>query len=131
MKKLTEKRRGAVAPLVAVSMTVLLSFVAIAIDGGLLFDRHQQSQAAADAAAFAAAEYLFANYPLDQGTDPQGKAKQRAIDNAKANGFTDVTVNIPPQSGPFAGLTGYAEVIVRANQRRFFSSIFGSQDIAY
>jgi hypothetical protein len=35
-------------------------------------------------------------------------------------------VNIPPQSGNFAGKPGYAEVIVQFNQKRYFSSIFGA-----
>jgi hypothetical protein len=38
-------------------------------------------------------------------------------------------VNIPPTSGSFAGKAGYAEVIIQFNQKRGFSSIFGSGDL--
>jgi hypothetical protein len=40
-----------------------------------------------------------------------------------------VTVNIPPQSGPFTGKAGYAEVIINYSQSRNFSTIFGGSDV--
>jgi hypothetical protein len=58
-------------------------------------------------------------------------AYKSAQATAKDNGFADgvngvtVTVNIPPQSGPYQGLAGYAEAIVRMQQQRFFSNLFG------
>jgi hypothetical protein len=61
-----------------------------------------------------------------------GAAKQSALTTAAANGYNNdgvnstVTVNIPPKSGPFAGKTGYAEVIISYNQARFLSTIWGS-----
>src|SRR5205807_1089030 len=107
-------------------MTVIMSFVALAIDGGLLMDMQMRVQAAADAAALAAAEDLFLNYQTNLGLDPKGTAKAAAIANAKANGFTNVTVNIPPLSGPFILQPAYAEVYVHYDQTRYFSTIFGS-----
>jgi hypothetical protein len=129
MKKIHRNRKGIVVPLVAVCLTIILSFVAIAIDGGLLMDRYQAVQAAADAAALAAANDLYYNYQANQGLDPSGTAKDAAVASATANGFPNATVNIPPQSGPYAGLAGYAEVIINYNQRRYFSNIFGHADI--
>jgi Flp pilus assembly protein TadG len=105
-----------VAVLVAVCLTVLLSFVAIAVDGGMLLDSRRRVQAAADAAAMAAVEDLYLNWRTNQGLDPDGTAAAKAMDNAAANGFTNVVVNIPPQSGYFTGKAGYAEVIVTYNQ---------------
>lgn len=131
-------RRGAIIVLVAVSLLVVLAFVAIAIDGGGLLDKRRQAQATADAAAFAAAEDLFRNYPANKGLDPSGTARERALAIAAANGFagdgtiSTVTVHISPEAytgGPRKGQPlprGYAEVSVQYNQPRYFSVIFGS-----
>lgn len=131
----SKKRRGMIAVVVAVSLVVVFSVAAIALDGGLLLHNHRMVQSAADAAALAAANDLFANYNANQGADPSGTAKASALSTAKANGFNNdgetntVTVNIPPRSGNFKGKAGYAEVIIQFNQKRGFSSIFGSGDL--
>jgi hypothetical protein len=125
-------RRGVVAPLVALCLIALISFVAIALDGGLLLDQRRSCQAAADAAALAAVEDLYYNWQANSGSDTGGTAKAAALANAAANGYNNdgvssiVTVNIPPTSGNFAGLAGYAEVIIEYDQPRGFSGIFAS-----
>ncbi|MCI0358783.1 MAG: pilus assembly protein TadG-related protein [Planctomycetaceae bacterium] len=131
-------RRGAVVILVAVSLAAVLAFVAIAIDGGGLLEKRRQGQATADAAAIAAAEDLFRNYPANKGIDTYGTAEERARDIAAANGFsgngTDsvVTVRTSPEfytGGPNVGTAlppGYAEVSLQFNQPRYFSALFGS-----
>jgi hypothetical protein len=135
MRLKTEKRRGAVAVLVALCLTAVMGIVAIALDGGMLLDNHRSVQSAADAAALAAADDLFSNYVSNQGLDPSGTAAASALSTAAANGYNNdrttstVTVNIPPQSGSFAGLPGYAEVIITYNQPRYFSGIFGSGNL--
>ena len=125
------RRRGNVAVVVAVSLVMLLSFVALAIDGGLCLDKRRQVQSASDAAAMAAAGDLYYNYPVELGADPNFTAKNAALATARANGFDhgvncNVTVNIPPKSGPFTNVRGYAEVYIDVEQPRFFSRIFGS-----
>ena len=132
MQYKTEKRRGTIAVLVAVSLIALMSIVAIALDGGLLLDDHRSVQSAADAAALAAADDLFTNFHINNGLDPSGTAKASALATAAANGYNNdgvtsiVTVNIPPTSGYFVGRAGYAEVIIQFNQKREFSGIFGT-----
>jgi hypothetical protein len=86
-------------------------------------------QSAADAAALAAAEDLFLNWNTNAGLDPSGTAQAAAQASAAANGFPNPTVNIPPLSGPFTGLPGYAEVIITYSQQRYFSRVFGSAPI--
>src|SRR5688500_13776884 len=107
-----KSRRGAVVVLVAVCLAVILAFVAIALDGGGLLERRRQAQATADAAALAAAEDLFRNYPKNKGLDPSGTAAARAYAIAAANGFSGdgtqstVTVRLSPQTylgGPNEG----------------------------
>jgi hypothetical protein len=128
-------RGGIVAPLVAVCLVVLLSVVALALDGGLLFDERRHAQAGADAAALAAADDLYLNYQTYNGLDTKGTAQAAALANARANGYSNngttsiVTVNIPPTSGNFANQSGYVEVIIQFNQKRGFSAILGNGDI--
>src|SRR5205823_5107694 len=118
------------AILVALCLIVLLAVAALAVDGGMLLDNRRRVQAAADAAALAAAADLFKNYPAYNGLDLTGTASAAGQTNAAANGCTDVTVNIPPASGIFAGKAGYAEVVISFYQPRYFSSIFGSEPVA-
>src|SRR6478736_4099781 len=100
-------RRGAIVVLIAFCLTVILAFVAIAIDGGGLLDDRRQVQATADAAALAAAENLFLNYPKNKGLDTGNNAANAAYAIAAANGFlndgkqSNITVRTSPQ--PYLG----------------------------
>lgn len=132
----TTRRRGAVAILVAVAMTALLSIVALSLDGGTLLAERRHAQATADAAAMSAASELFQNYWTDSGADNEDHtAKASALATALANGYEEdgenstVEVNIPPKYGHYEGVDGYAEVIVEYRQRRSFSNIFASGPI--
>ncbi len=134
-------RRGAIVVMVAFCLTVLLVCAAISLDGGGLLEQRRRAQATADAAAMAAAESVFRNYPTDHGQDPNDAANDRGHEIAYANGFTDdgtntiVTVHVSPEKymgGPHKGETlppGYAEVVVQRKQKRYFSAIIGSGSI--
>jgi hypothetical protein len=127
--------------LISVTLVASLGVVAIALDGGLLLDNRRSVQAAADAAALAAAEDLYANWSKNKGLDASGTAQASALSTAAANGYANdqstsvVTVTFSPgtyQAGPNAGKVipaGYVEVIIQLNQKRNFSSIFGSGDL--
>jgi hypothetical protein len=114
---------------------VLAGVVAIALDGGRLLEERRRTQTAADAAALAAAADLYANYPANQGADPAGTAQAAALRLAAANGYANdgtasvVTVNIPPQSGAFAGRSDFVEVVVQSNLHRTFSAVFTGGDL--
>lgn len=140
-------RRGAVAVLVAVCLTVLLSVVAFGLDGGVLLDEKRHAQATADAAALAAATDLYRNYPAQNGVEGgSGPAHTAAMNIAHDNGYINdgtrsvVSVRIAPESPltslqqPLTKVTGelndgYVEVNVTYNVRRAFSSLMGSGDI--
>jgi hypothetical protein len=127
-------RRGTVAIIVAVCLTVLLTAVAFSIDGGIILEDRRQLQAACDAAALAGSSDLYANYPVNQGLDPQNTARDSAKSVASLNGFTDkvnadVDVRIPPTTGKFTGKAGYIEVVITYNQPRYFSRVLGSDTI--
>src|SRR6185437_755387 len=129
------RRRGVIAVFVAVCLIAITGMVAIAIDGGMLYLELRTARMTADAAAMAAACDLYQNYPTYQGVDTPGTGAAAALSAASANGYTNdgvnsiVTVNIPPQSGIYAGKAGYAEVIVTKNVSRAFSRIWADTPI--
>ncbi|HZV05302.1 MAG TPA: pilus assembly protein TadG-related protein [Gemmataceae bacterium] len=134
-------RNSSVMPLTLLSLSLLVSMVALVVDGGTLIEDRRHVQAAADTAALAAAADLFTNYNTNHGTDPSGTAKASALSTAAANGFnhdgvqSTVTVSVSPsayQSGPNAGKklpAGYVEVNLQYNADRLFSGMFGSGTI--
>lgn len=124
-------RRGAMLLMVAISLVLLLGVAALSVDGGRMFQERRNAQAAADAAAEAAGLELYSKYPQNHGVDLDGAARAVALSVAAANGYgadphSTVTVNIPPKSGAFAGLYGYAEVLIGSTLQRSFSGVFGS-----
>src|SRR5262245_24427340 len=115
-QNLRQRRRGNVLPLVAMTLVLMMTITAISLDGGSMFAEHRRARSVADAAALAAAADIYHHFFFDNGTDSGGTARASAFATAAANGYpnsgaTRVTVNIPPQSGPYTGKTGYAEVI--------------------
>ena len=134
----SNRRRGAVAALVAICMVPLIGVMAIAIDGGLMLAARRRAQTVADAAAYSAACQLSTNSTTDPtGLDINGKARAVAVANTKANGFNNdgatnkVEINIPPKinlpkSSPYEGLPGYVEVIITTIQPRYFGAVLGS-----
>src|SRR5262245_15582221 len=109
-------RRGAIAVYVGLTLTVLLSVIALEVDGGIMLSDRRLVQSSADAAAMAAAGDLY-----------NGKTKDEAVATgfsvAAANGFNNdgigntVVINIPPTAGTFKGVSGYVEAIVTYNQQ--------------
>ena len=132
LSKQARERRGAVVPLVALSLVAIVGVVAVVIDGGLLRDNRRRVQASADGAALAAAYDLYQHFQQYAGVDTGGSARTSAFTTASANGYTNdttnsvVTVNIPPTSGNFIGMPGYAEVIIEYKQKRGFTGMWGS-----
>lgn len=131
------RRRGLIAVYLAVALLPVLGVLALVVDIGIVRDRRTHVQAAADAAALSAAVKLYNNaIAVSRGTaDPGGAARAAAMASLAANGYSadnsNIVINIPPQASQsgFNSEFGYAEVILKYQQRRYFSAIFGSQDI--
>src|SRR5262245_6852257 len=132
------RRRGVVAVLVALCLVILLGIAALALDGGLMYDRRREATTVAEAAAEAAAYHMFSaiNEASESGKPVSTAALEHAAVEfgrqiAAENGFPNdgvrstVIVQTPPTSGQFAGQRGYVEAIVRFHHSRTFSSIFG------
>ncbi|MGD8632259.1 MAG: pilus assembly protein TadG-related protein [Anaerolineales bacterium] len=119
----------------AMLMIGLLSFSAMAIDGGVIYHEHRRSQNAADAAAMAAAYAKIKGQPL-------GTA---ALANATTNDYItsaqhcvpagpdcvlgvgpDLTIQVtnPPRTGVYAGNTEYIHVIIKNMVETNFLHLF-------
>jgi hypothetical protein len=126
-----KRRHGTIVVMLTVFMVPIVAVMAIVLDGGLLMGERRHGQATADASAYAAAGLLYKNYPSDKGLDPTNSSKNLALAIAAGNGYANdgttstVTVNIPPKTGSFKGVSGYAEVLVSYKLPKCFSSVWG------
>ncbi len=138
-------RRGVIAVIMAISLTLLIGVVALTADGGWMLAERRYAQATADTAALAAATDVFESWAShqdgpDEGHDPDGTARAAAQAILDAAGFTaansTTTINISPnnyQGGEKAGQplpAGYVEVIVQSRRARAFSAIFGGGNLS-
>ena len=114
-------RRGKVLVLLAVLLPVLCGLVGLVIDGGLLMSSYRDLQQVSDAAATTAA------MALSNGATADSAISQATNCVNSWNGFSDasVVVNIPPSTGPHAGISGYAEVLVSRSQATYFIQVLG------
>lgn len=119
LKEMLMDESGQTIILAALCMTIILGFLALSVDMGLVFCVKRSAQTAADSAAITGAQEIrFA--------DVTSAAK---ADSAR-NGYTDgtggvtVTVNNPPASGPHSGNAAYVEVIVAKAQNTYFMNLF-------
>jgi len=116
--RIFREEKGQTLVLTALCGSVLLGFVGLAVDIGVLFHTKRSLQTAADAAALAGAQDFLYHQSASH-------ARTAACDAAAKNGFsgtcgtgacTDGTskicVNVPAASGPNAGTTGFVEAIV-------------------
>jgi hypothetical protein len=118
--------RGATMILVAVAMSALLGFLALAIDLGMLYVAHSDAQRAADAAALAGAS-AFLDYSNSAAVGP---ARQRALEYAERNTFqngpidsTQVAITVLQDSGKVG------VYIHRDSVRTMFARILGIRTV--
>jgi Flp pilus assembly protein TadG len=110
-------------------MPVLVGVVGLGTEVGLWYARHHQMQSAADSAAVTAATDYFVNHNADAlAVQAQSVAASYGFVNG-ASGVT-LTVNHPPSTGHYASDQRAVEVIVQEPQRRLFSAIYASGDVA-
>jgi len=114
-------RRGNVLVLLAVLLPVLIGVVGLVIDGGMMMDQRRDLQHATDAAATTAATELR----LANGSAAAQAVAIDAVTVAHEQVDADVTVHIPPTTGPFAGDSDYVEVVAESVYRTRFMPILG------
>ncbi len=112
--RLNVRKRGYSLVMVALCLTGLMGIVGLVIDGGLLFVDHRQCQIAADAAARACAQALHSGAAKGslQGTAETFAYTYNNIPK-EAGATSQVIVNNPPSSGPYAGNSNFVEVFVK------------------
>jgi hypothetical protein len=93
---------------VAIMLPVLFGMLGIVIDAGMMMAVHRQTRNAADAAALAAAMDLVRGRSSGVATATAATYVREYNTLPQAN----VTVHIPPTSGPYIGNHQYAEVLV-------------------
>lgn len=112
--------RGQVLALLALVLAGLLGFMALAIDGGIIFADRRGAQNAADMAALSGALARIRG----------SNVTSEALGWTARNGYTNnnqtirVLVNNPPLSGPYAGNAEYVQVIIHSTVRTYFAQIF-------
>jgi Flp pilus assembly protein TadG len=121
MNRVRGNQRGQILVLFCIASVVLMGFLALAVDIGLLWNERRAMQTAADAAAVAAAA------ALTDGDNVTTAGINAATLNSFINGSDNVTVTInnPPVSGAYSGNAAYVEAIVDQPQPTYFLRALG------
>ncbi|HWA95151.1 MAG TPA: pilus assembly protein TadG-related protein [Terracidiphilus sp.] len=117
MRAFVKSDSGQVMIITVLCTTVLIGFMALAIDVGLLFRAKRNLQMVADAAATAGA--LELSYGFSATT---AATKVATANGVTAGGGTTVTVNTPPSYGSHTG-SGFVEVILQQPNPTFFMGL--------
>lgn len=135
--KFWKNESGQILVITALSMMVLLGFVAFATDVGLMLRQRRMAQTAADSAALAATtEMLYESNPTNVTGGVWDAAAHDAIlngfppgaSNGAANPSSKVTlfVNVSPNiSVPDFNFPSYAQATVSLNTQTVFMNLFG------
>jgi Flp pilus assembly protein TadG len=117
----TRNRQGKILVFFVILLPVLIGFVGLVVDTSLLMSDYRDLQHASDAAATTAAMSL-----LNGGTASQATAAaQNCVQTYNGLSTANVVVNMPPQSGPNAGSSGYVEVLVNRQANTNFIQVLG------
>ena len=125
--KFQKDESGSILAIVAICLPILMGFMGLAVDVGLLFRAKRNLQIAADSAAVAGAlDYLYNNSASSAQSAALASAAANGIVPATGGGTVSVTggptvsVNAPATSGPNAGVAGFIEVIISNPSPTFF-----------
>ena len=122
--RIMREEDGQMIVITALSMTLLLGFMAVALDVSVLFRAKRNAQIAADTAATAAALNYYYNQSV---STAQAAGKAASSNNGITNGTNGATVvvNMPPKNGPNTAYTSFAEAIVTQPNATYFAKVFG------
>ncbi len=135
----TSSEGGQVLLVTAAAMIVVFGIAALVVDLGFSWMLRRQEQNAADPGAIAAARHLKDD--LGNASWNQAAAESDACFYAQENGFFDgdggcgaalatgrLQVHAPPISGPYSGIGGHVQVVIRATHPSFFGRILTGED---
>lgn len=114
---------GAVAPLAAIALPVLLGLVGLGVETGMWYADKRVLQVQADAAAMGGA------FEMADG----GQAAAAAVRDAARNGYSQanggtLVVAVPPGAGAYAGDADAVEVTVSRSRTLLFAGLFQGND---
>jgi hypothetical protein len=122
--RIVREESGQMVVISALSMTLLMGFMALALDVSLLFRAQRNAQIAADAAATAAVLDYHYNQSLSQA---QTAGMTASSNNGITNGTNgnSVVINMPPTMGPNTAQTTFAEALISQPNPTYFMKLFG------
>ncbi len=122
------KRPGVILVLFAIMLALLIGMIGLVVDGGLMLASHERAQNIADSTARSVA---IALHNGDEELSPQKNGERFAFtynhlpDDPEMTPAQQVIVNHPPQSGAFAGINDYVEVIITHPMDTNFIQVLG------
>lgn len=126
MRRFAADQSGAYAVAAALSLPAVVGVLGLGAEASLDYMKHAALQAAADSAAFSAANGLAA-HASSLALEAYGVAATYGFVNGQKT--VAVTVNNPPAAGAYTGETKAVEVRINLAQPRFFTRIFSAQDV--
>lgn len=127
--------KGQSLVLFALALVILMAFIALSLDGGMVFAARSNSQTSTDSAAFAAGLAIAqkSDWKTQDVSYLRSLAKTAALDAAKKNGFANdgktnwITVNYPPLSGAYINDKNYVQVLIRSRVPTSFLQMVSTQ----
>lgn len=119
--KTLKSESGNVLVLTALSFLVLMGFVGVAVDAGMLYRAERNMQKVADAAALSAAAQIGSD------STGQGPANTAATQNGFSLGTSSGTVTMTPQVLTPSSSLGYIQVTATEHTPTFFVPLFNSK----
>src|SRR5581483_2668974 len=108
------RRDGGMAIPVAILLTVLVGFAALATEAVAMLLGQRQLQTAADSAALSAAMAIYRGYPPDYSSEVAAVAAAAGYVDGQQG--VSISINKPPLSGNYAGKDGVIEVVINQLQ---------------
>ena len=127
IKRFAQDRSGAAIAYVAVMAPVLAGLAGLAVDTGMWYAQSRNAQAAADSAAVAGALEVLRSGSNESMVVAAAHDDLAVYGYSTANG-DGITVNFPPDSGPYKNAMDKVEVIVSRPAFRTLSAVFLDQD---
>jgi hypothetical protein len=118
---------GGIAVLAAIVFPVVIGGLGLWVETGYWYLMQRQAQHIADVTAYSAGARLRAGDDLQAiRLAAQRVAVASGLDLERA----ELEVNIPPRTGPLAGVSGALEVVVGTRHERWFTALFASDNVA-
>jgi hypothetical protein len=108
-----------------IALPTLCGLIGLVVDGGLLLSAARQLQHVADSASTAAA---IEKKNGQTNSEAQRVAEHFVHDHNRLTNAT-VTLNCPPSSGPYAGSSGYVEIIIDDQTPTYFIHVLGGANV--